>query len=107
MDRVKRLVVKIGSNVLTTNSHKLSETVVKRLVEDVVELRACGLEVAIVTSGAVAAGMGRMELTRRPEGVGELQALAQASCRDVARDDHIDMPIAAERVWRAMRSRQE
>ena len=76
MDRVKRLVVKIGSNVLTTNSHKLSETVVKRMVEDVVELRACGLEVAIVTSGAVAAGMGRMELTKRPEGVGELQALA-------------------------------
>ena len=54
-DRVKRLVVKIGSNVLTTKSHKLSETVVKRLVEDVVELRARGLEVAIVTSGAVAA----------------------------------------------------
>jgi len=76
MDRVKRLVVKIGSNVLTTDSHKLSEAVVKRLVEDVVELRARGLEVAIVTSGAVAAGMGRMELTKRPEGVGELQALA-------------------------------
>ena len=76
MSQVRRLVVKIGSNVLTTRNHRLSGPVVKRLVEDVVELRNRGLEVAIVTSGAVAAGMGRMELSRRPEGVGELQALA-------------------------------
>ena len=76
MSRVRRLVVKIGSNVLTTQSHKLSGAVVKRLVADVVELRARGLEVAIVTSGAVAAGMGQMGLAKRPEGIAELQALA-------------------------------
>jgi glutamate 5-kinase len=76
MRRVKRLVVKIGSNVLTTRSHKLSGAVVKQLVEDVVELRADGMEVAIVTSGAVAAGRGRMGLDKRPEGIAELQALA-------------------------------
>ena len=76
MSRVRRLVVKIGSNVLTTQSHKLSGAVVKRLVADVVELRARGLEVAIVTSGAVVAGMGQMGLAKRPEGIAELQALA-------------------------------
>ena len=76
MARVRRLVVKIGSNVLTTRNHKLSGAVIKRLVEDVVELRAGGLEVAIITSGAVAAGMGQMGLDRRPEGIAELQALA-------------------------------
>lgn len=76
MGRVRRLVVKIGSNVLTTRNHKLSGTVIKRLVEDVAELRAKGLEVAIVTSGAVAAGMGQMGLDKRPEAIAELQALA-------------------------------
>ena len=76
MARVRRMVVKIGSNVLTTRNHKLSGAVIKRLVEDVVELRAGGLEVAIITSGAVAAGMGQMGLDRRPEGIAELQALA-------------------------------
>ena len=76
MARVRRLVVKIGSNVLTTRNHKLSGAVIKRLVEDVVELRAGGMEVAIITSGAVAAGMGQMGLDRRPEGIAEQQALA-------------------------------
>ena len=76
MARVRRMVVKIGSNVLTTRNHKLSGAVIKRLVEDVVELRAGGMEVAIITSGAVAAGMGQMGLDRRPEGIAELQALA-------------------------------
>jgi len=76
MSQVRRLVVKIGSNILTTRNHRLSGPVVKRLVEDVVELRDRGLEVAIVTSGAVAAGMGRMGLDKRPEGIAELQALA-------------------------------
>ena len=76
MGQVRRLVVKIGSNVLTTRNHKLSGSVIKQLVEDVVELRAGGLQVAIVTSGAVAAGMGQMASGKRPEAIAELQALA-------------------------------
>ena len=63
MSEVQRLVVKIGSSALTTQSHKLDDEVVTQLVEDVVELRSQGLEVAIVTSGAVAAGMGRWSWT--------------------------------------------
>ena len=85
MSRVRRLVVKIGSNVLTTQSHKLSGTVVKRLVEDVVELRARGLEVAIVTSGAVAAGMGQMGLA---DGSAHLFSLGGLVAQ--VRDHHLD-----------------
>lgn len=76
MRQVQRLVVKIGSSALTTPNHQLDEAVVAQLVEDVVELRSQGLEVAIVTSGAVAAGMGRMALDKRPEPIAQLQALA-------------------------------
>ncbi len=76
MSEVQRLVVKIGSSALTTRCHKLDDAAVSQLVEDVAELRAQGLEVAIVTSGAVAAGMGRLELDRRPDNIAQLQALA-------------------------------
>jgi glutamate 5-kinase len=76
MRRVRRLVVKIGSNVLTTRQHKPNRPVIRQLVKDIVELRGRGIEVAIVTSGAVAAGMGRLELKQRPEQIAELQALA-------------------------------
>lgn len=76
MRRVRRLVVKVGSNVLTTRQHKPNRPVIRQLVKDIVELRSRGVEVAIVTSGAVAAGMGRLNLTQRPEQIAELQALA-------------------------------
>ena len=76
MSKVQRLVVKIGSSTLTTQRHKLDDEVVTQLVEDVGELRSQGLEVAIVTSGAVAAGMGRMDLAKRPDDIAQLQALA-------------------------------
>lgn len=73
---VRRLVVKIGSSSLTTDSHQLDRRVLRQLVADVVELRHRGVEVAIVSSGAVAAGMGRLQLARRPRAIADLQAVA-------------------------------
>ena len=76
IQNVRRLVVKIGSNVLTTSEHKPNSSVIKQLVRDVVDLRSRGCEVAIVTSGAVVIGMGHLGLKQRPEEISELQALA-------------------------------
>ena len=76
MGPVKRLVVKIGSSSLTTRSHQLNRRVLRQLVGDVVALRERGVEVAIVTSGAVASGMGRLGLERRPRAIADLQAVA-------------------------------
>lgn len=89
MSKVQRLVVKIGSSTLTTQQHKLDDAVVTQLVEDVSELRSQGLEVAVVTSGAVAAGMGRLELDKRPDPIAQLQALAaigQVLLMDIYKD---------------------
>jgi glutamate 5-kinase len=66
----------MGSRVLTTAQHKPNRPIIRQLIKDVIELRRRGVEIAIVTSGAVAAGMGRLGLKQRPEGVAELQALA-------------------------------
>lgn len=76
MAAVRRLVVKVGTTTLAGDGNKLARPVMRRLVEDIVGLRERGVEVAVVSSGAVAAGMGRLELEARPRAIAELQAVA-------------------------------
>jgi len=76
MAGVERLVVKIGSSSLTGADNALDRRVIRRLVTEVVELRERGLEVSIVTSGAVVAGSGRLGLESRPRSIADLQAAA-------------------------------
>ena len=56
-----RIVIKIGSNVLTRKDGKLDVTRVSSLVDQIANLRSHGFEVILVSSGAVACG--RRELT--------------------------------------------
>lgn len=76
MQRVQRIVVKIGSSSLAGDSTPLHMTTIRRLVKEICELRAGGVEVALVSSGAVAAGMGRLGLSDRPRVTADLQAVA-------------------------------
>lgn len=73
---LRRVVVKIGSSSLAGEGDPLHRPTVRRLVREVCQLRERGLEVAIVSSGAVAAGMGRLGLAARPRAVADLQAVA-------------------------------
>lgn len=52
----KRLVIKVGSNVLTRSDGMLDTTIVSSLVDQIVFLRKEGYEVVLVSSGAVACG---------------------------------------------------
>jgi len=52
----KRLVIKVGSNVLTRSDGMLDTTIVSSLVDQIVSLRREGYEVILVSSGAVACG---------------------------------------------------
>ncbi len=74
--RARRVVVKLGSQVLTGPDGRLERRVFEDLAADVAQARARGVEVVVVSSGAVAAGMGRVGLSRRPEAIPEIQALA-------------------------------
>lgn len=76
MARVQRVVVKIGSSSLAGDETPLHMPTIRRLVRDICALREGGVEVALVSSGAVAAGMGRLGLAERPRVVAELQAAA-------------------------------
>ena len=55
-NRFKRIVVKVGSNVLTRKDGTLDVTRMSALVDQVAELRQMGIEVILVSSGAVASG---------------------------------------------------
>lgn len=71
-----RWVVKIGSSLLTNDGRGLDQQAISRWVEQLVALREAGIEVVLVSSGAVAEGMNRLGWKARPHEVFRLQAAA-------------------------------
>jgi len=72
----RRWVIKIGSALLTNDGTGLNKENIKIWVEQIVNLKKQGLEIVLVSSGAVAEGMSRLGITERPQAVHELQAAA-------------------------------
>ncbi len=72
----KRCVIKIGSALLTNDGLGLNRDGIHRWVEQMVQLRKQGIEVVLVSSGAVAEGMSRLGWKKRPNALHELQATA-------------------------------
>ncbi len=75
-EAAQRIVVKIGSALLTDDGRCLDERAIYDWVEQIASLRDQGKEIIIVSSGSVAAGMTRLGLEERPETLSELQAAA-------------------------------
>jgi glutamate 5-kinase len=67
-------VVKLGSSIVATDSGELRLSVVGRICEEIAELHRSGVDVVIVTSGAIARGIHLLGLGTRPRVVEELQA---------------------------------
>lgn len=72
----KRIVAKVGSSSLCTDSGGLDDQVVTDLCAQIAALRAQRIEVVLVSSGAVAAGLDLLSLPRRPTDLPRLQAAA-------------------------------
>ena len=70
------VVVKVGTNVLTHEDGRLDPQRLQALADQLQRLRAVGRKVALVSSGAIGAGMGRLALPRRPADLRQLQACA-------------------------------
>jgi glutamate 5-kinase len=70
------VVVKVGTNVLTSADGTLDPARLRTLAEQVQRLRQSGRKVALVSSGAIGAGMGRLGLERRPTDLRHLQGCA-------------------------------
>jgi glutamate 5-kinase len=71
-----RLVVKLGTGVLTDSRKQPDPAQMEQLVAQVAALRKAGKEIVLVTSGAVGAGMGALGYEKRPSELAELQACA-------------------------------
>jgi glutamate 5-kinase len=76
LKNAKRLVVKVGSGLVTNQGQGLDLDALSRWAGQLAELRHMGREVVLVSSGAIAAGMQRLGWKKRPHALHELQAAA-------------------------------
>lgn len=74
--RYRRIIVKLGTNLLTGGSEKLDFARIETIVSQVAKLHAAGSEVLVVTSGAVAAGRARLGPARVRRDIPFRQVLA-------------------------------
>ncbi|MBN6748049.1 glutamate 5-kinase, partial [Acidithiobacillus sp. PG05] len=72
----QRWVIKIGSSLLTNNGQGLDLAAIEAWVTQILVLRRHGIELVLVSSGAVAAGMERLGWSTRPTSLHQLQAAA-------------------------------
>jgi len=74
--KARRVVLKVGSRVLTGKGKTLSQPVFDRLAREISAAKKKGYEVVLVSSGAIAAGMGRLGLLEKPRTMPQKQASA-------------------------------
>jgi glutamate 5-kinase len=73
-----RIVAKFGTSLLTGDSNHLDRSMMSDLTDQVANLHGQGLELLIVSSGAIAAGRSKLGLTKRIKGIPFKQVLASA-----------------------------
>ena len=71
-----RLVVKVGSSLVTNDGRGLDHAAVARWAAQIAGLKRTGREIVLVSSGAIAEGIARLGWTARPSAMHELQAAA-------------------------------
>ena len=72
----KRIVCKVGTSTLTYENGKLNLRRLEELCKVLSDLQNSGREIVLVSSGAIAVGMGKLGITKRPEEKEKRQALA-------------------------------
>ena len=75
LKKINRVVIKVGSGVLT-RKNGLNLNLIDDITTEICWLRKKGIEVILVSSGAIAAGLKKAGLSKRPGSVSQMQALA-------------------------------
>lgn len=86
---IKHLIVKVGSSSLCDEKGNIDSQRILGLVQQIAHIRQRGIQVTLVSSGAISAGMKAMNLRKKPETIPEKQALAaigQASLMKIYED---------------------
>ncbi|MCK5710508.1 MAG: glutamate 5-kinase [Deltaproteobacteria bacterium] len=76
ISNVNRVIIKIGSSVLTDSDGSLSESVFEKLALEISKIRDKNIEVIVVSSGAIASGMKKLGIVKRPKEISMKQAIA-------------------------------
>lgn len=76
LKKAQTIVVKVGSRTLTHASGKLNLRMMEKIVRELADLANQGRRIILVSSGAGAAGMGRLGLQEKPRTMPEKQAVA-------------------------------
>ncbi len=78
---VRSVVIKLGTQLLTDKERRLDDGFLQSIAAQVMALRAGGINVTIVSSGAIGAGLRELGLTARPKDLATLQAVAAVGQR--------------------------
>ena len=100
-------VVKCGTSSITDSSGRLVNSVINRLCKQLASLMAEGKSVTLVTSGAIGAGMGELNLTDRPETLPVLQAVAAVGQGQLMRTFHDEMATHGYRTGQILVNRSD
>jgi glutamate 5-kinase len=76
VQKVKRIVVKVGSSLVTNNGEGLDHAAIAMWADQMATLQKDGHQVLMVSSGAIAEGMQRLGWAKRPQEIHQLQAAA-------------------------------
>jgi len=76
MSHNKRIVVKIGTKVITSGDRALDKDSIGQIARQIADMQDKGAKVILVTSGAIGAGMWLLHMKKRPSDLGSLQAAA-------------------------------
>ncbi len=76
VNQAQTVVIKVGTNVLTAEDGRLDPARMQALADQIQRIRASGRKVALVSSGAIGAGVGRLGMGKRPTDLRHLQACA-------------------------------
>ncbi|MCO6525938.1 glutamate 5-kinase [Snodgrassella sp.] len=74
--QVQCVVVKVGSSLVTNGGDGVDQNILNNWAQQIAQLRARGVQVVLVSSGAIAEGMKRLGWLVRPKAINELQAAA-------------------------------
>jgi len=92
--KVKRVVIKIGSSVLTNEHGGINEGIFDLIAAEISKIKTSGLEVILVSSGAIAAGMKKLNIDKKPDDIVMKQALF-ARYRSIAFDSQRIKPSSS------------
>ena len=88
LQNISSVVIKIGTAALTDNAGKIDTKFIFQISKQITEISSTGRRIALVSSGAIGAGMMELNLSRRPETLPMLQAAAAVGQGQLMRTFH-------------------